>query len=114
MIFGKNYGDQICTLKRREELVSLVLNLTQSIENEQPNTTLDSSYIYGVDEDGQKYIVLPIDSDFDISIIGREDDLVNYSVSEYSALAGDYTRNINYFNIDISGIIPSQCTIFAD
>ena len=88
-------------------------NKIASIENEQPNTTLDSSYIYGVDEDGQKYIVLPIDSDFDISITGREDDLVNYSVSEYSALAGDYTRNINYFNIDLkqgeklSGKIPS-------
>ena len=88
-------------------------NKIASIENEQPNTTLDSSYIYGVDEDGQKYIVLPIDSDFDIYITGREDDLVNYSVSEYSALAGDYTRNINYFNIELkqgeklSGTIPS-------
>ncbi len=88
-------------------------NKVASIENEQPNTTLDSSYIFGVDEDGQKYVVLPIDSDFDISITGREDDLVNYSISEYSALAGDYTRNINYFNIDLkqgeklSGTIPS-------
>lgn len=88
-------------------------NKIASIENEQPNTELDSSYIYGVDEDGQKYIVLPVDSDFDISITGREDDLVNYSISEYSALAGDYTRNINYFDIDLkqgetlSGTIPS-------
>lgn len=76
-------------------------NIIASIENELPNMTLDFSYIYGVDEDGQKYIVLPVDSDFDISVTGREDDLVNYSVSEYSALAGDYTRNINYFNIDL-------------
>ena len=88
-------------------------NKVATIENEQPNTTLDSSYIFGVDEDGQKYVVLPIDSDFDISITGREDDLVNYSISEYSAVAGDYTRNINYFNIDLkqgeklSGTIPS-------
>lgn len=88
-------------------------NKIASIESEQPNTTLDSSYIYGIDEDGQKYMILPNDTDYDISITGREDDLVNYSISEYSALVGDYTRNINYFNIELkqgeklSGTIPS-------
>lgn len=43
----------------------------------------------------------------------REKDSVNYSINEYSALAGEYTRNINYFNIEmekgevVEGVLPA-------
>ena len=43
-----------------------------SIENEQPNSIMNSSYIFGIDEDGQKYVVLPVDSDYGITITGRK------------------------------------------
>lgn len=84
-----------------------------SIEDEAPSDLKDSSYLYGVDADGQKYVVLPIDSDYDISITGREDGTVNYSINEYCSSSGGYTRSINYFDIELgkdeklSGKIPA-------
>lgn len=88
-------------------------NIIASIENEEPVSLSQSSYIYGIDADGQKYVVLPVDSDYQISITARENTQVNYGIDEYSALSGAYTRNINYLNVDlkqgdsITGIIPS-------
>lgn len=73
----------------------------------------DTPYLFGVDENDQKYVILPIDSSYTIEIIANEDGTVNYGISEFSALAGDYTRNINYFDIRmkkgdvIKGIIPA-------
>ncbi len=55
----------------------------------------------GFDESGQKFVILPIDETYSVAITGREDDLVNYGVSEYSAIAGDFTRNINYFDVKV-------------
>lgn len=88
-------------------------NKVASIKNEQPNTNLDTSIIYGIDEDGQKFVVLPLDGDYYINITGREDDEVDYSISEYSALMGDFIRNINYYDVELkkgetlTGKIPS-------
>lgn len=88
-------------------------NIVASIVNEDPQTLEDSSIIYGIDEDGQKYVVLPVNIDYQINIAAREDDTVYYSINEYSAKAGDYTRSINYFNIALkegeilTGIIPA-------
>lgn len=93
-------------------------NIVASIKNEEPvSLSNNSSYIYGVDADDQKYVVLPVNSNYRISITARENSQVNYGIDEYSALAGAYTRNINYFNIDlkqgesITGIIPSYSEI---
>ncbi len=74
-------------------------NKVASIVNEKADTTLNSSLCYGVDEDGQKYVILPTDQYYNISVSARQNETVNYSVSEYSMAAGDYTRNINYFDI---------------
>lgn len=76
-------------------------NMVASIVNEEPQILESSSIIYGIDEDGQKYVVLPVDLDYQITIVGREDDNVNYSINEYSAKAGNYTRSVNYFDIPL-------------
>ena len=73
-----------------------------SITNDKPDTIANSNYLYGVDEDGQKYVILPVDDSYTISISGREDDTVDYGILEYSAFAGDFTRNVNYFNVNLS------------
>lgn len=50
---------------------------------------------------------------FNVEMTAREKDSVNYSINEYSALAGEYTRNINYFNIEmqkgevVEGVLPA-------
>ena len=66
-----------------------------------------------MDNNGQKYVVLPVDETFYVEMTAREKDSVNYSINEYSALAGEYTRNINYFNIEmqkgevVEGVLPA-------
>ncbi len=88
-----------------------------SIINEQPMTIDDSSYVYGIDEDGQKYIVLPVDMEYRISVRARMNDKVNISIIEYCASIGDYTRNVNYFDIKLNkgecltGIIPAYSSL---
>ncbi len=87
-------------------------NILASIVDEQA-VDVNSSLVYGIDENGQKYIVLPVDGDYDITITAREDAEVNYNITEYCALVGDYTRNINFFDIEldegqsITGNIPA-------
>ena len=72
-----------------------------SIINEVPQQTT-GSILSAINENGEKIIVLPADSSYSISILGREDDLVNYGINEYCALAGSYTRALNYFQIPLS------------
>ena len=76
-------------------------NVVASIQNEEPQEIADSSIISSINEDGEKVIVLPPDQDYSICITGRADDKVNYAVNEYCASEGDYTRVINYFDIDL-------------
>ena len=76
-------------------------NVAASIQNEEPQEIADSSIISSINEDGEKVIVLPPDQDYSICITGRADDKVNYAVNEYCASEGDYTRVINYFDIDL-------------
>lgn len=87
--------------------------LVAEITAEEPQSVENSSYISGIDQDGQKYFVLPNTGEYHIIITAREDDTVNYSISEYSALAGDFTRVVNYFDVVIkkgehlTGYVPS-------
>lgn len=86
--------------------------LVASIENEQPKEI--SSLVSGIDADGQKYVILPNTDDYTIEIKAREDTKMNYGVDEYSALAGEYTRFVNYFDVDmkkdevITAFVPKQ------
>lgn len=86
--------------------------LVASIENEQPKEI--SSLVAGIDADGQKYVILPNTDDYTIEIKAREDTKTNYGVDEYSALAGEYTRFVNYFDVDmkkdevITASVPKQ------
>lgn len=83
------------------------------ITDDTPEEVEGSAYLYGIDEDGQKYVVLPVDAEYTVKITGREDGTVNLGISEYSALTGGYMRNINYFDVDLkegeqlTGIIPA-------
>ena len=83
------------------------------ITDDIPEEIEGSAYLYGIDEDGQRYVVLPVDTEYTVKITGREDGTVNLGISEYSALTGGYVRNVNYFAIDLkegeqlTGIIPA-------
>ena len=77
-------------------------NRIASIVNEEPKDIEDSDYIYGVDEDGQKYVYLPVDEDYNIEIKARDNDTVNYSIGEFDTAEDSCTRNINFFDVSVT------------
>ena len=88
-------------------------DMVAAIVNEAPQFIESSSIIASINDDGEKLIVLPIDCAFDITIYGRESGTVDYGIDEYCALAGDYTRAIDYFDVyleqgeSLYGYIPA-------
>ena len=77
-------------------------DLVAAIVDETPQDIEGSSIISSINEDGEKIVILPADATYDVSITGREDDTVNYGISEYCASAGEYTRVVNYFDIPLA------------
>lgn len=88
--------------------------LVASITNESPDNV--SSIISGINEDGEKFFVLPVTEDYGIEIKARNNTTVNYGIDEYSALSGDFTRAVDYFDValnegeSLSGTIPQYTT----
>ena len=77
-------------------------NIVASIVNESPKKINGSSIVSGKDENGEKYVILPPDENYNISIKAREDGTVNIGINEYSSREGDYSRDIkNYFDISL-------------
>ena len=76
-------------------------NIVASIVNESPKKINGSSIVSGKDGNGEKYVILPPDEDYNISIKAREDGTVNIGINEYSSREGDYSRDINYFDISL-------------
>ena len=87
-----------------------------AIINEQPQNMGEDGLICGINENGEKYIVLPSDSSYSVNVTSRTDENVNYGVSEYSAEAGEYTRIVNYFDISVpqNHTITGQIPAYSD
>lgn len=92
-------------------------NTVAAIINEEPQNLGDYSLISGINENDEKYVVLPVDATYAVEITGRSDDAVNYEISEYSAEMGDFTRIVNYFDVSLKkgatlkGTIPAYSQI---
>ena len=86
--------------------------IVASITNEKRDE-LDNSFEYGLDSDGQKFVVLPVDDSYDIQITARKNETVDYGIFEYNASVGDCVRNVNFDSVEvnegetINGQIPS-------
>lgn len=61
-----------------------------------------ASLLCGINENGEKIVILPADVAYNVCIKAREDDTVDYGIAEYNATAGGYTRVINYFDMDLA------------
>ncbi len=87
--------------------------LVASIISDEPQDIDGSTISASYTSDGEKVIILPTDETYTVEIIATEDDTVNYCVSEYSAYVQDYTRLVNFFDIEMEegetlvGIIPA-------
>lgn len=77
-------------------------SLVASIINDKAESVEGSHYLYGIDDNGQKFVVLPDDDDYTVEITGRETDNVSYGVNEYDASKGAFVRNTNYFDVALS------------
>ena len=76
-------------------------DLVAAIKDDEPQVITGSSIISGIDQDGQKYVVLPIAEAYSVHIVAREDDNIDYGVDEYCPESGDYSRSINYIDISL-------------
>ena len=74
-------------------------NLVASIQEDKPKTMKDSNIITAINEDDEKIIYLPSDEEYNITIKANKKGSLNYSISEYSAVYGEYTRVENYFDV---------------
>ena len=88
-------------------------NTVASIIDEEPQELADSNIISAINEDGEKIVILPVDAEYSVEITARADDEVNVGITEYCAAVGDFTRSVNYFDIDLeagdmlTGMIPA-------
>lgn len=88
-------------------------NEVARIVNNEPTLSEDSPISAVYTADGVKELMIPVDGEFTVSITAVSDDTVNCGIMEYNAETGEFTRNVNYFNIQmkagdtISANIPS-------
>lgn len=87
--------------------------IVAQIVNESPQDIRGSSIISAINENGEKIVILPADTAYQVSVTRREadpdsanlldasetPDLVNISIDEFSAQATDVTRNVDYLNV---------------
>ena len=87
--------------------------IVASIVKEKPIDLGDEGLIAGINENEEKYVIVPIDGLYNVKITAREDSTVNYGIDEDYVLGGDSARLLNYFDLEIkkgqsyTGIIPA-------
>ena len=89
-------------------------DVVAQIVNENPQDIRGSSIISAVNENGEKIVILPLDSAYRVSVTRRESDAanllsasdtpesVNVGIDEYSALTADITRGVDYLDVPLS------------
>ena len=58
--------------------------LVAAIENDIPIEIEGSAFSYGIDNNGQKFVYLPIDGEYDIKVVAREECKTTCTVNEFS------------------------------
>lgn len=70
-------------------------------------------FVAGIDQNGQKYIMLPDNDTYDYTITACQKGNVNINISEYNPSLHNCVRNVNYFDISlqkdssVTGQLPS-------
>lgn len=75
--------------------------LVAAIINEVPQEIENSTTIASIDENDQKIVYLPIDEEYDVQIIPRDNCQVTYGMDEINAEDGEQVRSLNYSEIDL-------------
>ncbi len=77
-------------------------NVIASFADGDPEELSESNYIYYVDENGQKVVILPGDGNYDVDITATDDGTMDYSIAEVSIADGECLKKTDYRNISIS------------
>ncbi|MDR0425313.1 MAG: S-layer homology domain-containing protein [Clostridiales Family XIII bacterium] len=76
--------------------------LVASIVDDVPQEVDGSSIVSALNENGEKVVYLPADADYTVDITAKEDSTMSYAVNEFTYDAGEITRVVNYYDVDIS------------
>ena len=69
--------------------------LVAAIINEVPQVIEDSTIVASIDENDQKIVYLPVDEEYDIEIISRENSVVTCGIDEIDSEYGETIRTVN-------------------
>lgn len=87
-----------------------------SIVNEKPVDLGEDALVVGINENDEKYVIVPIDENYNVKITAREDNVVNYGIDEKYILGGNSGRILNYFDLklkkgqSLTGVLPAYNT----
>ena len=62
----------------------------------------ENTLVYGIDDHGEKYIILPADEDYELMLTATDDGEMTFSISEYSPELGGVARILNYYDLPIT------------
>ncbi len=77
-------------------------DIVAKIVDDVPQKYANSTIVAAVNDDGEKLIYLPSDSEYDVDITATDNGKMNYSINEYNPENGDISRIVNYYNVDIA------------
>lgn len=91
--------------------------LVAAIKSDDPQALDGSSIISAVNEDGEKLIYLPATAAYQLKLAATDSGKMTYSINEFSYEAGDITRIVNYYDIEIeqgdilNSSVPAYSTV---
>lgn len=83
------------------EVLDAAGSVVATITGDTPQSVTGSSIIASFNEDGEKLVYLPADTDFSINLTATGAGLMSYSINEFNCDAGDIVRIIVYNDIPI-------------
>ena len=83
------------------EVVDAEGNVIARIIDDVPERTDEPACAFGVDENGQKIVFLPLTGEYEVLVTAAETGDVSVGVSEYSRQAGGYIRTVNYSDLPL-------------
>lgn len=77
-------------------------DVVAQIINDEPQKIANSSIIATINDNGEKVVYLPSDSNYDVHMTATDNGEMNYSINEYNPTEASVSRIVNYYNISVN------------
>ena len=77
-------------------------NLVAAIISDEPQQIAGSTLIYGINGDGEKFVILPADADYEVTLTATDNGEMTVSISDHCYEIGGISRIMNYYEIPIT------------